>query len=75
MDSELSRFEEVTSRIAREIDLLREYRTRLIAEVVTGKLDVREAVQSMPEEEVTDLLDEPADEAGDTELIHQEAEA
>ena len=25
----------------REIDLLREYRTRLIADVVTGKLDVR----------------------------------
>ena len=27
--------------IAKEIDLIREYRTRLIAEVVTGKLDVR----------------------------------
>ena len=27
----------------REIALLREYRTRLIADVVTGKLDVREA--------------------------------
>ena len=27
----------------REISLLREYRTRLIADVVTGKLDVREA--------------------------------
>ena len=26
----------------REIDLLREYRARLIADVVTGKLDVRE---------------------------------
>jgi len=30
--------------VARQIDLLREYRTRLIADVVTGKLDVREAV-------------------------------
>lgn len=28
-------------KIVREIDLLREYRTRLIADVVTGKLDVR----------------------------------
>ncbi|MCY3943075.1 MAG: hypothetical protein OXG18_04835, partial [Gemmatimonadetes bacterium] len=27
----------------RQIDLLQEYRTRLIADVVTGKLDVREA--------------------------------
>jgi type I restriction enzyme S subunit len=34
----------------REIDLLREYRTRLIADVVTGKLDVREAAARLPEE-------------------------
>jgi type I restriction enzyme S subunit len=35
----------------REIDLLREYRTRLIADVVTGKLDVRTAAARLPEEE------------------------
>lgn len=33
----------------REIDLLREYRTRLIADVVTDKLDVREAATALPE--------------------------
>ena len=33
----------------REIDLVREYRTRLIADVVTGKLDVREAAAALPE--------------------------
>ena len=33
----------------REISLLREYRTRLIADVVTGKLDVREAAAGLPE--------------------------
>ena len=75
LDSELSRFEVVTSRIAREIDLLREYRTRLIAEVVTGKLDVRKAVQSLPGAEVTNLLDEPTDGADDAELIDEEAQA
>jgi type I restriction enzyme S subunit len=32
-----------------EIDLLREYRTRLIADVVTGKLDVREAASLLSE--------------------------
>lgn len=37
-------------RFEREIDLLREFRTRLIADVVTGKLDVREAVATLPEE-------------------------
>ena len=35
----------------REIDLLREYRTRLIADVVTGKLDVREAAAQLPDED------------------------
>ena len=38
------------SRLEREITLLREYRTRLIADVVTGKLDVREAAKGLPEE-------------------------
>ena len=32
-----------------EINLLHEYRTRLIADVVTGKLDVREAASTLPE--------------------------
>ena len=35
------------SRLEREIELLREYRTRLVADVVTGKLDVREAAQQL----------------------------
>lgn len=39
------------SRFEREIDLLREYRTRLVADVVTGKLDVREAATRLPDEE------------------------
>ena len=33
----------------RQIALLREYRTRLIADVVTGKLDVREAAATRPD--------------------------
>lgn len=33
----------------RQIELLREYRTRLVADVVTGKLDVREAAADLPE--------------------------
>ena len=41
----------------REIELLREYRTRLIADVVTGKLDVRDAAARLPQVE-----DAPADE-------------
>ena len=45
-----------TDRAHRQIDLLREYRTRLIADVVTGKLDVREAAERLPE--VDPLADE-----------------
>jgi type I restriction enzyme S subunit len=38
------------SRLEREIELLREYRTRLVADVVTGKLDVREVAAQLPDE-------------------------
>ena len=38
-----------TNRANRQIKLLHEYRTRLIADVVTGKLDVREAAAALPD--------------------------
>ena len=38
------------TRARRQIELVEEYRTRLIADVVTGKLDVREAAAQLPEE-------------------------
>ncbi len=34
----------------RQIDLLWEYRARLISDVVTGKLDVREAAKDLPDD-------------------------
>jgi len=39
------------SRLEREIELLREYRTRLVADVVTGKLDVRDAAERLGQRE------------------------
>jgi type I restriction enzyme S subunit len=49
----------------REIELIREYRNRLIADVVTGKIDVRDVpVPEIPDIEETEELDasnEPAD--------------
>jgi type I restriction enzyme S subunit len=45
------------SRLECEITLLREYRTRLIADVVTGKLDVREVAKGLQEEELQDQPD------------------
>jgi type I restriction enzyme S subunit len=53
------------NRLEREITLLREYRTRFVADVVTGKLDVREAAYRLPDEELLPDLaaadDEPDD--------------
>ena len=40
----------------RQIDLLKEYRTRLIADVVTGKVDVRDVVGELPD---TDSITDP----------------
>ena len=58
-----NRLEESTSHINaaiarsnRQIELLEEYRTRLIADVMTGKVDVREATEGLPEE-----AEEPAE--------------
>ncbi len=61
----------------REITLIQEFRTRLIADVVTGKLDVRAAAASLPEtvelEPIDDLvegdeLDEAVDDAENEEV-------
>ncbi len=41
-----------------EINLIREYRTRLIADVVTGKLDVREAAKTLPNADLSSSVDE-----------------
>ena len=50
------------ARARRHIELLREYRTRLIADVVTGKLDVREVAENLPDEP---KRTEPINEADD----------
>ena len=50
LQKEVSPVDAAISRLEREIELLREYRTRLVADVVTGKLDVREAAARLPEE-------------------------
>ena len=60
LDSAIAQFTVALETAHLEIHLLREYRTRLIADVVTGKLDVREAAVRLPQE-AEDL--EPLDEA------------
>jgi type I restriction enzyme S subunit len=56
LDRELEQREGVISTARSQIALLHEYRTRLISDVVTGKLDVREVAQNLPDDsEVDDL--------------------
>jgi type I restriction enzyme S subunit len=50
LDIELSGVNTAITRLEREIALLREYRTRLTADVVTGKVDVRAAARQLPAE-------------------------
>jgi type I restriction enzyme S subunit len=55
----VSKIDATSRRAQTEILLVREYRSRLIADVVTGKLDVREAAARLPDEAVeTDAIDE-----------------
>jgi type I restriction enzyme S subunit len=50
LKTEMADQEAAIERAGREISLLREYRTRLIADVVTGKVDVREAARQLLDE-------------------------
>ena len=50
LDHKTTKIDAAIARARRQIDLLREYRTRLIADVVTGKLDVRDAAVGLPDE-------------------------
>lgn len=60
---------------AQEIALLREYRTRLIADVVTGKLDVREVAVRLPDESGDgELCDEEGLEKDDNEVAADETD-
>jgi type I restriction enzyme S subunit len=68
LESETAGLHTTISRLEREVDLLREYRARLVADVVTGKFDVREAAAHLPEEAT------PESDATDDTDIYDEAE-
>jgi type I restriction enzyme S subunit len=71
VDEYVMPYELTICRANREISLLREYRTRLIADVVTGKIDVREAAARLPGE---DEKPEPLDEAPVSSEAEEETE-
>jgi type I restriction enzyme, S subunit len=83
LDRELAHLDRPISHARLQIDLMREYRTRLIADVVTGKLDVREAAANlrdaaaMPDDvDEADALAEGEDATeGDPDVMLDEVEA
>lgn len=66
IDQETAAIDKAIELSKKEIDLLQEYKTRLIADAVTGAVDVRELAKELPEiaEEIDDenILDETDDE-------------
>lgn len=61
------------SRLEREVEILREYRTRLIADVVTGKLDVRDAATRLPDDIATGTIEDATELIDEGELDEEEA--
>ena len=56
----------VIARTEREISLMQEYRTRLTADIVTGKLDVRDAAAKLPDAD--EPLEKDSDNTEESEL-------
>lgn len=79
VDNEIAKIDQAITRAQREIELMREYRTRLIADVVTGQVDVRGIeVPEVAEAEVdasSPLHDEDTAEADDLLDADEEVEA
>ncbi len=63
-----SGLESVRARVGREVSLLQEFRTRLVADVVTGQVDVRAIAATLPDtpdafDELDTILDDELEEA------------
>ena len=73
INSEVARIDNALPTFQKKIELLREYRTRLISDVVTGQIDVRDVVipEYTPEDDTEiDVVDAP----DDTEEVAEDAE-
>lgn len=65
--AEVAKIDNALPVFQKEIELLREYRTRLISDVVTGQIDVRDVVipEYTPEEDVESSADEDVEEVAE----------
>lgn len=71
--TEVAKIDRALPVFQKEVELLREYRTRLISDVVTGQIDVRDAVipEYTPEEDAESSTDEDGE---DAEEVAEDAE-
>ncbi|WP_424945851.1 restriction endonuclease subunit S [Candidatus Spongiihabitans sp.] len=81
LDKTTAKIDAAIARTHHEIELINEYRTRLIADVVTGKVDVRDAATKlsdeadaddvMPDSDTADVLDSDTtfDEAAELDMV------
>jgi type I restriction enzyme, S subunit len=67
IENNVAELELTEERLRREVELLREYRNRLMADVVTGKLDVRDSAERLSEEQTSCDTAEFEDEVEDDE--------
>ena len=72
LDIELAGVKTAISRLEREIELLGEYRTRLVADVATGKFDVREEAARLPDEVLIELPEDDDVVGYETELADED---
>jgi type I restriction enzyme S subunit len=69
IEQQIAAVNEAMRKADHEINLIREYKSRLIADLVTGKLDVREAAAKLPDEpkeEEVELVEEADEAEGET---------
>jgi len=75
IEVETGAIDEAVSLAHREIVVLEEYHTRLIADVVTGAVDVREAAKAIPEEQMIGRSEDQTIEEETLDEVEEELDA
>ncbi|MCK6372758.1 MAG: restriction endonuclease subunit S [Zoogloea sp.] len=73
IDVETAAIEKSIERLEGEIELVREFRTRLVADIVTGRLDVRDAAAQLPADVPTGTEADLDNESDELEPLDEEA--
>ena len=75
IEKQTAELNETIARYESEIELLREYGVRLVADVVAGRLNVLEFAAGLPEQDTLDIANDSVDDQREAESTDEEAEA